>query len=69
MPVAPSPGLASTVVRALDAAGIAVDEIEVRRPSLDDVFFSLTGHPAEPTGTTEPDEDLPESPELEGAAR
>jgi hypothetical protein len=30
-------------VRALDAAGVLVDNIEVRQPSLDDVFFSLTG--------------------------
>jgi ABC-2 type transport system ATP-binding protein len=36
-------GLATTVVRALDAAGVLVDNIEVRQPSLDDVFFSLTG--------------------------
>ena len=41
-----SPGLATIVVRALDAAGILVDNIEVRPPSLDDVFFSLTGHTA-----------------------
>jgi ABC-2 type transport system ATP-binding protein len=40
-------GLASTVVRALDTAGITVDDIEVRQPSLDDVFFALTGHPAD----------------------
>jgi hypothetical protein len=40
-------GLASTVVRALDAAGITVDDVEVRQPSLDDVFFALTGRPAE----------------------
>jgi len=40
-------GLASTVVRALDEAGAAVDDIEVRQPSLDDVFFALTGHPAD----------------------
>jgi len=33
------------VVRALDQAGIAVDDVEVRQPSLDDVFFALTGHP------------------------
>ncbi len=39
-------GLATTVVRALDAAGAAVDDVEVRPPSLDDVFFSLTGHAA-----------------------
>ncbi len=38
-------GLATEVVRALDAAGVLVDNIEVREPSLDDVFFSLTaGH-------------------------
>jgi daunorubicin resistance ABC transporter ATP-binding subunit len=40
-------GLATTVVRALDAAQIAVDDVEVRQPSLDDVFFALTGHPTE----------------------
>jgi ABC-2 type transport system ATP-binding protein len=36
-------GLATSVVRALDDAGVLVDTIEIRRPSLDDVFFSLTG--------------------------
>ena len=41
-----SSGLATTVVRALDAAGATVDDVEVRPPSLDDVFFSLTGHAA-----------------------
>jgi hypothetical protein len=34
------------VVRALDAAGISVDDVEVQAPSLDDVFFALTGHGA-----------------------
>jgi ABC-2 type transport system ATP-binding protein len=44
-----STGLATAVVRALDAAGVLVDNIEVRQPSLDDVFFSLTGgHIEEP---------------------
>ena len=38
-----STGLATVVVRALDDAGVLVDNIEVRQPSLDDVFFSLTG--------------------------
>jgi ABC-2 type transport system ATP-binding protein len=38
-----STGLATAVVRALDAAGVLVDNIEVRQPSLDDVFFTLTG--------------------------
>ena len=27
-------------------AGIAVDEIALRRPTLDDAFLALTGHPA-----------------------
>ena len=34
-------------VRALDASGIAVDDLTLRRPTLDDVFLSLTGHAAE----------------------
>jgi ABC-type multidrug transport system ATPase subunit len=46
-PVRSSSGLASTVVRALDQAGIVVDDVELRQPSLDDVFFALTGHPTE----------------------
>ena len=46
-PVRSAGGLASTVVRALDEAGITVDDVEVHQPSLDDVFFALTGHPAE----------------------
>ncbi len=45
-PVASGSGLASAVVRALDDAGISVDDVEVRAPSLDDVFFALTGHSA-----------------------
>ncbi len=35
------------VVRALDAAGIEVEDIGLRRPTLDEVFLRLTGHPAE----------------------
>src|ERR1700728_1715930 len=38
-----APGLATALVRALDRAGMLVDNIEVRQPSLDDVFFALTG--------------------------
>lgn len=34
------------VIRALDDAGIDVLDVEVRRPSLDDVFLALTGHVA-----------------------
>ena len=65
-----APGLATSVVRALDAAGVLVDNVEVRQPSLDDVFFSLTG------GHLPPEDDQPghgagdpegARPELEGA--
>ena len=35
------------VVRELDEAQIAVDDIALRRPTLDDVFLTLTGHAAE----------------------
>jgi ABC-2 type transport system ATP-binding protein len=35
------------VVRDLDAASIAIDDIGLRRPRLDDVFLALTGHAAE----------------------
>jgi ABC-2 type transport system ATP-binding protein len=59
-PVQPRPGLATGVVRALDDAGIAVDDVEVRRPSLDDVFFALTaddaGSIADRTEVHEPEE-------------
>jgi ABC-2 type transport system ATP-binding protein len=36
-----------TIVRDLDAAGVRIDDIALRRPTLDDVFLSLTGHGAE----------------------
>ena len=35
------------LVRDFDAAGIAIVDLELRRPSLDDVFLTLTGHQAE----------------------
>jgi ABC-2 type transport system ATP-binding protein len=35
------------VLKALDAAGIAALDVGLKRPSLDDVFLSLTGHVAE----------------------
>ena len=33
--------------RRLQAAGVGADDVAVRRPTLDDVFLSLTGHVAE----------------------
>jgi oleandomycin transport system ATP-binding protein len=39
------------VVRRLDEAGIAVTELSLRLPSLDEVFLALTGHAAEEEST------------------
>jgi ABC-2 type transport system ATP-binding protein len=40
-------GLIPEIVRALDDAGVAIDDIAIHRPTLDDVFMALTGHAAE----------------------
>jgi ABC-2 type transport system ATP-binding protein len=41
------PGLIVDAVRRLDDAGVSVEDLGMRRPTLDDVFLSLTGHAAE----------------------
>ena len=40
-------------VRRLDEAGVGVEDIALRRPTLDDVFLALTGHAAEPQPTAD----------------
>jgi ABC-2 type transport system ATP-binding protein len=40
------------LLQQLDERGIAVDDVGLRRPTLDDVFLSLTGHGAEEPGAT-----------------
>ncbi|MGP4003228.1 ATP-binding cassette domain-containing protein [Streptomyces sp. 8N706] len=47
VPVAGGAKLLAEVIRELDARGIEIDDIGLRRPTLDDVFISLTGHAAE----------------------
>jgi ABC-2 type transport system ATP-binding protein len=44
----------TAAVRALDGAGIAPQDIGLRRPTLDDVFLALTGHTAVETTAAEP---------------
>jgi ABC-2 type transport system ATP-binding protein len=48
-------GAVVEAARRLDQRSIAVDDLTLRRPTLDDVFLSLTGHVAEAadTGTTQ----------------
>ncbi|MET0818504.1 MAG: ATP-binding cassette domain-containing protein [Solirubrobacteraceae bacterium] len=40
-------GTIAEAVRRLDEADVGVDDIEMSRPTLDDVFITLTGHSAE----------------------
>jgi ABC-2 type transport system ATP-binding protein len=48
------------VVRDFDELGIGIDDIALRRPTLDDVFLALTGHAAAvETATAEKDERVP----------
>ncbi|MCQ8770147.1 ATP-binding cassette domain-containing protein [Streptomyces telluris] len=47
VPVSGGAKLLAEVIRELDARGIDIDDIALRRPTLDDVFISLTGHAAE----------------------
>ncbi|QDQ13397.1 ATP-binding cassette domain-containing protein [Streptomyces spectabilis] len=47
VPVTGGAKLLAEVIRDLDARGIEIDDIGLRRPTLDDVFISLTGHIAE----------------------
>jgi ABC-2 type transport system ATP-binding protein len=46
-PVSDGSAALTQVVRRLGAEHIAVDDIGLRRPTLDDVFLTLTGHRAE----------------------
>jgi ABC-2 type transport system ATP-binding protein len=48
VPVAERRGTIADAVRRLDEAGIAIDDISVSTPTLDDVFLTLTGRAAEP---------------------
>ncbi|MGI9821995.1 ATP-binding cassette domain-containing protein [Agromyces sp. Marseille-Q5079] len=48
------------IVRALDADGLVVDDLALRRPTLDEVFLHLTGRPpAEGVSTTADDSAAP----------
>lgn len=47
MPIVGGPSVLVNVIRELDASGIKINDIILRRPSLDDVFLTLTGHTTE----------------------
>ena len=54
VPVTNGSRLLPSAVRDLDAAGLQLDDLALRRPTLDDVFLTLTGHAAEETPAAEP---------------
>lgn len=47
MPVTGGAAVLTDALRRLDAAQIVLDDVGLRRPTLDDVFLSLTGHATE----------------------
>jgi ABC-2 type transport system ATP-binding protein len=57
-PVRTHKGMIAEAVRRLDDAGVGIDDIALRRPTLDDVFIALTGHAAEaePAPDADPEE-------------
>jgi len=46
-PVRSRSGAIAEAVRRLDEVGVGIEDIALRRPTLDDVFIALTGHAAE----------------------
>ena len=66
VPVTHGAQLLAAVVRDLDTAQIPVDDLALRRPTLDDVFLTLTGRAAEETD--EPTE-IPTARLMERSAR
>ena len=57
------------LLRDLDSAGVSLDSIEVLRPTLDDVFLTLTGRSLRDAEAGDPNENESETEtETEGAA-
>ncbi|MGN9792292.1 ATP-binding cassette domain-containing protein [Streptomyces sp. OZ13] len=70
VPVTGGAKLLAEVIRDLDARGVEIDDIGLRRPTLDDVFISLTGHAAETeeaNGGADPEDAAGRSARKEGA--
>ena len=52
-PVADGAAALARVSAAVAEAGIATEDLSLRRPTLDEVFLALTGHLAEPDDDAE----------------
>ncbi|MFF4716788.1 ATP-binding cassette domain-containing protein [Streptomyces eurythermus] len=64
VPVSGGAKLLAEIIRELDIRGIGIDDIGLRRPTLDDVFLSLTGHAAQGA-----DQDRPDAPHERNARK
>jgi ABC-2 type transport system ATP-binding protein len=53
VPIAPGSATLPAVVRELDRAGVGVEDVALRRPTLDEVFLRLTGRTEETEETEE----------------
>lgn len=63
MPVSGGPAVLTDALRLLDTAQIGLDDVGLRRPTLDDVFLALTGH------ATEQADSLQDGAPVQGASR
>ncbi|MYV54948.1 ATP-binding cassette domain-containing protein [Streptomyces sp. SID3212] len=61
VPVTGGAKLLAEVIRELDSRGVEIDDIGLRRPTLDDVFISLTGHASDGPGGDSTGNDLTSS--------
>jgi ABC-2 type transport system ATP-binding protein len=58
-PVSGGAGVLMEALRRLDAEHITLSDVALRRPTLDDVFLTLTGRPSEELERAgEPDDDM-----------
>ena len=58
-PIADGAPVLTQALRELDAAGVVVSDVGLRRPTLDEVFLALTGHTAERAEASTDEEKAP----------
>src|SRR5690606_21936731 len=69
VPITGGAAVLTQALRELDGAGVGIRDVGLRRPTLDDVFLTLTGHAAESAERDGGDErDGAGDPEGNGAA-
>jgi ABC-2 type transport system ATP-binding protein len=68
VPISDGVAVLPEVVLRLDAAGLALSDLARRRPTLDDVFLTLTGQATQPSDPSEAATDQP-TPERQPATR